>query len=184
LISELEAQKRAALRKRDQALAPQRQLELVEAEIADLDAQLEQARQQEARAVILARLAELASAGAAALQDIQAAQQSFDAAIAPLLAAYTTARERQATVRSAFYQTLAELTPEARKRIGDQTASQAILAELETTGADLAGVLAALDGRDLPLDRPITSKHLFSGALHTALREQHVLSGGHLPPPN
>jgi hypothetical protein len=184
MITELEAQQRAAQRQLEQLTAPQRAIAVAKAELTALEQQIEAARQQEARAATIAQLVEQASAGAQALADVQQAQEAFDQAIAPLLAAYTAARERQAQARSAFYATLAELTPEARRKMADQTAPRAILAELETTGADLAGVLAGLDGRDLPLDRPYPATHQYPGALHQALRESFVHHGGHLPRPD
>ncbi len=184
MITELEAKKRATQRQLDQLQAPQKAVAAAEAELNSLDQQIEAQRQQEARTATMGKLMEQARAGVQALQDVQQAHRDFDETIQPLLVAYSAARERQATARRAFYATLRGIAPAAGNLRADQTASQAILDQLEATGADLAGVLVGLDGRDLPLDRPYTATHQYPGSLKIALREQFVHSGGHLPRPD
>lgn len=181
-ITQLETKRRAAQRQIEQLQAPQRAIAAAEAELTALEQQIEAERAAAVRQATMARLVELASAGAAALADIQQAQEAFDQAIAPLLASYTAARKRQAETRRAFYGALAEIAPEARRKYSDQAVPSAILVELEAAGADLAGVLANFAAHgDLPLDRRITSTHQYPGALATGLRESFVHQGGHLP---
>jgi septal ring factor EnvC (AmiA/AmiB activator) len=179
MITELEAKRRAAQRQIEELTVQQRAVAAAEAELAQLEQQIEQARVAAEREAVMQRLAELASAGARALADVEQAQEAFDRAIAPLLEAYSAARAQQASVRAAFYQTMATLTPGAYRRDQDPAPAQQLLDELEASGANVAGVLAPLDGRVLPLDRPYPGGHQFPGALSTGLREEAVRRLGH-----
>ena len=65
-MTTLETRRRAAQRTLEQLTAPQRAAEAAAQELADIDRQIAEEQRQQARAATLARLAELASAGAVA----------------------------------------------------------------------------------------------------------------------
>lgn len=155
----------------------------IDAQLADLETQLHAAQLQEARAAQIAHLVALASAGRAALADIEATHADLAQVLLPLLERYSDALQQQSAARTAFYDALADLAPEARSLRADQTSALAILAELDAAGADCTGVLVNLTspiGR--PLDRSYESSALFPGALHTALREEAARRLGHALP--
>jgi chromosome segregation ATPase len=169
MITELEAKKRATQRQIEQLSAPTRAIAAAEAELTALEEQIEAARVAAERDTTMARLTELASAGAQALSDMRQGQAEFDSTILPLLERISEARRRQSTMREAFYR---ELPRDA----------DLLLTELESAGADLSGVLLTTGGPERSYDRPYDTSHLFSGALATALHEEAHRRGMHLRP--
>lgn len=157
------------------------QLEDVDQELAQLEAERATLAAAAEREQTIAHLIEHASAGAAALADAVAVQAELDSALLGLLERYSAARQRQHQARQGFYGTLRTIAPAAGKHYADQAESRAILVELETAGADLGGVLSSI-GHELPLDREYHSSHRYPGALATAMREETAHRLGTLPP--
>ncbi len=155
------------------------QLEDVGADVARLEAELQQHEAAALREAQIARLVDLASEGRAALTTIEAVYAELDQVLLQLLERYSAAVLNQHHARMAFYSTLAEITPEARNARADHTAPLAVLAELEQAGADLRGVLLNFTSpANRPLDLPYAALGLFPGALATALREEAVRRAG------
>ena len=149
------------------------QLEDVTADVARLEAQVQAHQVAADREATIAELVRLAADGRAALADIETIHADLAQALLPLLERYSDAVRQQSQARTAFYDALAELAPEARSLRADQTPALAILAELDQAGADCTGVLVNFTATiSRALDRPYQSPALFPGALRIALQEE------------
>ena len=149
------------------------QLEDVTADVAGLESEIGPLQLAADREATIAELVRLAADGRAALADIEAVYADLAQALLPLLERYSDAVRQQSQARTAFYDALAELAPEARSLRADHTSALAILAELDQTGADCSGVLVNMTAPiSRALDRPYESPALFPGALRIALQEE------------